>query len=150
MAGVFFPMKNTMNINGRTLTLAPYTEKRRHLLDAVNADVKAYIEANPKQEWDDMPDSIKESFWLRKAQILFNNDIDEAFVANEYFEYGLLSEAEGFFTNRQGNPSTLPKSTLDTRTTLPQRECPMDAREYGFAGWEHTATTHTYLQVLTL
>jgi hypothetical protein len=142
-------MKNTMIINGRLLALAPYTEKRRHLLDEVNADVKAYIEANPKQEWDDMPDTVKESFWLRKSQILFGSDIDEAFVASEYFEYGLLSEAEGFFTNRQGSPSTLPKSTLDTKTTLPRRGCPTDAREYGFAGWARTATTHTCLQALT-
>ena len=148
MAGVCFPMKNTMTLSGRNATT--YTEKRRHLLDEVNADVKAYIQDNPKQEWDDMPNAVKESFWLRKAQILFEGDIDEAFVASDEFEYGLLSEAEGFFTNRQGSPSTLPKSTLDTRTTLPRRGCPTDAREYGFAGWARTATTHTCLQALTL
>jgi len=149
MAGVCFPMKNTMTINGRVFTLAPYTEKRRHALDKIRDDVRAYIDENPSVEWHDIEDSIKESFWLRKAQVLFIEQMDEHDIANEYFEYELLANAESFFLIRQGSPSTLPKNTLGIRTTYRHRSYRVGAKECGFVASGRTDTTHLSLRAST-
>lgn len=142
-------MKNTIQINGRTFTLAPYTEKRRHALDTIRDEVRAYIDANPSVEWHDIEDSVKESFWLRKARVLFVEQMDEQDVANEYFEYELLGEAEGFFLNRQGNPSPLPKNTSAIRTTSRRPSYRTDARGCGYGASVRTDTTPSSLRAST-
>lgn len=86
-------------VSGVTVTLAPYTEKRRHALDQVNTDIRAYSEANPAQLWDDMPHKTKAEYWKRKADVLWITDqpLPLAFFESDEFEHTKLGDSEDFF-----------------------------------------------------
>lgn len=88
-----------ISVSGITVTLAPYTEKRRALLDAVNNDIRTYAEENPAQLWDDMPHTSKAAFWKRKADVLWLSDaqLPLSFFESDEFEHTKLGDTEDFF-----------------------------------------------------
>lgn len=86
-------------VNKVIVKLQPYTEKRRSLIEAVNADVRAYVDANPGLTFEQMPTSKKAEFWKRKADILWEPErpLDIAFFQDDDFEYPILKDSEDFF-----------------------------------------------------
>ena len=88
-----------ISVSGVTVTLAPYTEKRRALLDAVNVDIRAYADEHPAQLWDDMPHKTKAEFWKRKADVLWVTDtqLPLSFFESNEFEHTKLGDTEDFF-----------------------------------------------------
>jgi len=86
-------------VNNTIIKLQPYTEKRRAQIEAVNADIRAYVEANPGLTFEEMPVSKKAEFWKRKADILWEPDrpLDQSFFEDENFEFPILKDTEDFF-----------------------------------------------------
>lgn len=86
-------------VSGVTVTLAPYTEKRRAMLDAVNNDIRDYAEKHTAQLWDDMPHKTKAEFWKRKADVLWitETQLPLAFYESNEFEHTKLGDSEDFF-----------------------------------------------------
>jgi hypothetical protein len=86
-------------VNNTIVKLVPYTEKRRALLEAVNANIRAYVEANPGLTFEDMPVTKKAEFWKQKADILWEAEkpLDLDFFEDENFEFPILKDTEDFF-----------------------------------------------------
>jgi hypothetical protein len=86
-------------VNNTIVRLLPYTEKRRALIEAVNADIRAYVEENPGLTFEEMLVSKKAEFWKRKADILWDAEkpLDLSFFEDENFEFPILKDTEDFF-----------------------------------------------------
>jgi hypothetical protein len=96
-------LEDKIRISGADFRIAPYTEKRRAALDAVNAEISAFIAEDPTKSWDDVPRKTKAAWWRRKASILldpigdpYGGDPDKWFASDE-FEHTLLGKVEDFF-----------------------------------------------------
>ena len=86
-------------VNGVIVRLVPYTEKRRSLLDQVNADIRDYAAKHSDMSWETMPLDKKAEFWKAKADILWDAEtpLDLNFFKSEEFEYTILKDTEDFF-----------------------------------------------------
>ena len=90
-------------VSGVVMTLLPYTEKRKQELDAVNADVQKFMNAQGEKTWDEIPVKEKAEFWERKARILWKTEkpLTRAFFESPDFEYVRLRDTETLFTITQ-------------------------------------------------
>ena len=90
-------------VSGVVMTLLPYTEKRKQELDAVNADVQKFMNAQGEKTWDEIPVKEKAEFWERKARILWKSEkpLTCAFFESPDFEYGHLRSTEQLFMMTQ-------------------------------------------------
>lgn len=89
----------TIQVSGVTVTLRPYTEKRLKELNEINAEISAWIEANPEATIADVPLDKKAAWWRRKADVLWapERPLGLDFFKSDDFEAGMLKESEGFF-----------------------------------------------------
>jgi hypothetical protein len=86
-------------VNNTVVKLLPYTEKRRALIEGINADIRSYVEDNPGLTFEQMPIAKKSEFWKRKADILWEAEkpLDQSFFEDENFEFPILKDTEDFF-----------------------------------------------------
>lgn len=92
-------MNKKIIVNGVSVTLNPFSRRRFNDLRAINAEISEYINANPDFTFADIPDETRESWWRRKAEILWTPDAPfrEGFFSDEEFESSLLAETESEF-----------------------------------------------------
>jgi len=111
-------IKDTLSVNGYTVNLVPYTEKRMRELNDILKEIDDYVKKNPDMLYDDIPSEKKVDWWMRKARILWNPEFDirlqekglwdrkEGFFSKEFFdpeefEYPMLQKSEVFFRNQR-------------------------------------------------
>ena len=92
-------LKDLIEISGVVFEILPYTEKRRTALEAINAEIDAFVEKDPSLTWDEVPKDVKVGFWERKAEVLLKptKELPEGFYRSDEFEYTLLRKVESFF-----------------------------------------------------
>jgi len=93
--------EKTLTVSGLTVTLRPYTAKRHAQLDALVAEIQAFLSSNPEWGWDDIPQNVKVAFWKRKAEILWEATYPTGFFEALDFEYSLLKDSELHFIMMQ-------------------------------------------------
>lgn len=94
----------TLSVNGRVVTLAPYTEARREALEEVHKSIAEIINAGNYATWDDIPRVVKAGIWKRKAELLWMFQESKpglAFYEDKHFEQSKLQDTESFFLSRQ-------------------------------------------------
>lgn len=92
-----------IKVNGINVTLNPFSEKRFKELRAINTEINEFINTENDFTFDTLPLEKKESWWRRKADILWSSDVPfhEGFFSSEEFESSLLMESEAdFYTKR--------------------------------------------------
>jgi hypothetical protein len=90
-------------VSGVLVTLVPYTEKRKSELDAVNAEIEKFMNAQGEKTWDEISVKQKADFWERKARILWKTEkpLTRAFFESPDFEYIHLRSTEQLFLMTQ-------------------------------------------------
>jgi hypothetical protein len=91
-------------VSGQSVTVLPYTEKRREALAKVHRKIEAYTVANEDMVFDAMPTDVKAGFWKAKADVLWNHDFEATFFESDDFEVELLADTEASF-HEQANES---------------------------------------------
>lgn len=96
-------IEKTINVNGYTVKLRPYSEKRLKLLNEINKDIQKFIDENPNLTINDVPVEKKAQWWEAKASILWEPIVPFAkgFFEDDEFESGLLKDTEDFFISRR-------------------------------------------------
>ena len=111
-------IRDTISVNGFTVNLVPYTEKRMRELNEVLKEIDEFVKENSDMLYDDIPNEKKVNWWMRKARILWNPEYDPAlqekgwwdkkegffskeFFDPEHFEYPQLQKSEVFFRNQR-------------------------------------------------
>jgi hypothetical protein len=92
-------IQQKIKVNGLTVTVNPFSRKRFNDLRAINAEINEWINANATFTLSDIPDELRETWWRRKADILWSVDVTfaEGFFSDEEFESSLLAETESEF-----------------------------------------------------
>jgi len=92
-----------INVNGHTVKLKPYSEKRLKLLNDINKDIQKFIDENPTLTINDVPKEKKAMWWEAKASILWEPLVPfgKGFFESDDFESGLLKDTEDFFITRR-------------------------------------------------
>lgn len=69
-------------------------------LNAINAEITEWVNANLEATIDQVPSDLKGSWWKRKASILWDAEkpLPEDFFTSDDFESSLLKDSEEFFT----------------------------------------------------
>lgn len=90
--------ERTLIVNGITVKLRPYTEKRLAMLVEVNKEIQDFIEENPDLSVGDIAEK-RAGWYKRKADILWDAPIElkEEFFTSEDFPSSLLKDSEDFF-----------------------------------------------------
>ena len=115
-------LRDTLKVNGVTVELLPYTEKRAAELNQVNADIDKYLEKSDADlKIEDVPKNKRADWWMRKAKILWQpldlhqakreGDIEGRHIEGEFFskdffswenfEYPKLRKSEIFFMTQK-------------------------------------------------
>jgi len=85
-------------VNGVTVKLRPYSEKRLAMLVDINKEIQEFIDKNPDLSVGDITDK-RAGWYKRKADILWEApyELKEDFFSHEDFESSLLKDSEDFF-----------------------------------------------------
>ncbi len=90
-----------ITVNGKTVRLKPYSEKRLKQLNEVNAEIDQYVKENPDVTIDEVPVKLRMGWRKRKAAILWEGEIDDKTIESDDFESSLLKDTEDFFISRR-------------------------------------------------
>ena len=86
-------------VNGKTISLKPYTISAFDKIQQINKDMEAYEKKNSL-----LPESIdlkiRAEWWRKKAEILWDagEKLPESFFESPDFERSFLIQSEDFFT----------------------------------------------------
>ena len=88
-------------VNGKTVRLKPYSEKRLKQLNEVNAEIDQYVKENPDVTIDQVPAKLRMGWRKRKIAILWDGELDDKTIESDDFESSLLKDTEDFFISRR-------------------------------------------------
>jgi hypothetical protein len=92
---------NQIKVSGVSVTLRPYSEKRLAELKAVNDEITEWVNAHLDMTINDVPKDLKEKWWKRKGEILWEGDFPDGFFGSDEFESSLLKDTEDFFVMKR-------------------------------------------------
>lgn len=113
-------LQDTIQVNGHTMRLIPYTERRQRELDKIAKEIEDFLDLdkNKGMLYDQLDRSQRAEWWMAKARILWEPLVDpeavdknlwdrkaghfsKEFFMSEDFEYPMLRKSEVFFLNQR-------------------------------------------------
>lgn len=90
-----------ITVNGKTVKLKPYSEKRLKQLNEVNTEIDKYVQENPDVTIDQVPVKLRMGWRKRKVAILWEGELEDSLIESDDFEASLLKDTEDFFISRR-------------------------------------------------